>query len=327
MNIDKYTQFISARRRIVLVATGIIMATALAGIFRLRINTDFGVFMPPDSPQLESLRQMDDSFGDSSQLLVLAEIGSDIELEPESEGDVLDRLRPIASELNEVEGVQSAQTPIPDRIANLPPRERQIALEQLKALSGDSALIEYEGIYHALFRLLLAADAHPASIIDEVEAVFGTAGFPILISGEPFLEAKIFDYILRVIVTIPPAAILLMLVVFRLRIGSVRATILSMIPAIVGAAITLGLLGWITGGISIVTAIVPIFIIVLGSADGLHVTSHVTDSIGSGSDNLGAVTITLRAVGSPIIMTTVTTMAGFLSLLVINSQAVDLKRI
>ena len=74
---------------------------------------------------------------------------------------------------------------------------------------------------------------------------------------EPYLQAAVFRYIIRILVTIPPVVIVLMLGVFRLRVGSMRATILSMIPAIVGAALTLGGIAWIQGTISIVSVLVP----------------------------------------------------------------------
>ena len=89
-----------------------------------------------------------------------------------------------------------------------------------------------------------------------------------------------------------------------------------------GGVLTLGGIAWIRGTISIVSVLVPIFVIVLGSADGLHITSHVMDGLGAGASNRDAVRDTLAAVGGPVIMTTLTTMAGFLSLLMINSGAI-----
>jgi len=95
-----------------------------------------------------------------------------------------------------------------------------------------------------------------------------------------------------------------------------------MVPAAFGALLTLGIVAWFRGNVSLVTVLVPVYVIVLGSADGLHVTSHVMDSLEAGARPFEAVRETLEAVGGAIIMTTVTTMAGFLSLLLINSPAI-----
>ncbi|MFW6289045.1 MAG: MMPL family transporter [Spirochaetota bacterium] len=75
--------------------------------------------------------------------------------------------------------------------------------------------------------------------------------------------------------------------------------------------------------IVIVSVLVPIFVIVLGSADGLHITSHVMDNLSAGKTNREAIVTTLRAVGMPVVLTTLTTMAGFLSQLLINSRSIQ----
>lgn len=196
------------------------------------------------------------------------------------------------------------------------------SIEKLEQMSGGALLNEYDGEFWATIRFMLSPDAHPRPIIRDIHAVAKKEGVDYLLSGEPYLEAEVFSYILKILIFLPPIAIALMLAVFRLRIGNFKATMLSMVPAIIGAALTLGTVSWILGSVSILSVLVPIFIIVLGSADGLHVTSHVMDRLAAGSDNREAVRETMTAVGVPIIMTTVTTMAGFLSMLVIDSPAI-----
>ena len=58
----------------------------------------------------------------------------------------------------------------------------------------------------------------------------------------------------------------------------------------------------------------PIFIIVMGAADGLHYTSHFIDNMSRYSDRRQLTVETLDMVGMPIFLTTITTMAGFASL-------------
>ena len=174
-------------------------------------------------------------------------------------------------------------------------------------------------LVHRQLERVVAGSAHrwPASAV-----VRAAAGAIATVTGEPRLAAEAFGYARDIVTRLPPLAPLLILLVFRWRIGSARATLLSLVPAVVAAALTMGGLGWTIGSVSLVTALVPFFVIVLGSADGLHLTSHVLDRLRSGDPRLGAVTETLRAVGAPIATTTATTMAGFLSLTVIDSAAI-----
>ncbi len=313
MTIESYTRFLSKYGRYVLILTAAAMLFALAGIFRLKIDTDFDIFMPPDSSRFRALQRMSESFGDAGQLLALAEIGAG--------GDLSDLPR-VARALEGIEGVHAAESPVPAGIVEMNAERRAVVLERMERISGGAALVEVDGTTYGVFRLRLTADADLKRVIAEARRVFESAGLVVTFSGEPYLEAEIFSYVLRIILTIPPIAVLLMLVVFRIRIGNVRATVLSLVPAVVGAAITLGSIGWIQGSVSVVSILVPIFVIVLGSADGLHVTSHIIDNLNEGADNRDAVSTTLKAVGVPIIMTTVTTMAGFLSLTIINSRAI-----
>lgn len=281
----------------------------------MTIQTEFTVFMPKQSEYLDSIRAMETEFGDSSQLIVLAEFPDGV--------DPYRSLLLMTKQIGSIAGVVSAIGPIPAQYEELDDSDLVSAIERLGTLTDAPILHRQADSLYANIRVLLSEEANARSVLDEIDRFAAEMGYPIYISGEPYLEAKIYDYILRIIVALPPAAIILMLGVFRLRIGSTKATIISMAPAIVGAAATLGALGWIQGSVSIVSVLVPIFIIVLGSADGLHVTRHMLDQLRAGKPTFPAIRDTLRAVGMPIVMTTLTTMAGFLSLLLVRSEAIQ----
>ncbi|HPJ24466.1 MAG TPA: MMPL family transporter, partial [Bacillota bacterium] len=110
--------------------------------------------------------------------------------------------------------------------------------------------------------------------------------------------------------------------VFRWQIGAFKPTILSVLPAAIGSIWTFGIIGFLGNEISILTAVVPIFIIVIGSADGLHFTSHFQEALMEGLNRREAMTRTLKVVGIPMIITTLTSMAGFLSLLSIDTSSI-----
>lgn len=103
--------------------------------------------------------------------------------------------------------------------------------------------------------------------------------------------------------------------------GSIKATFLSILPAGLGALWTMGVMGWSGRQISVVTILAPIFTIVMGSADGLHFMSHFLNRVEEGETGKPAVQKTLNAVGVPMIMTIVTTIGGFLSLMTTGNSA------
>jgi len=69
------------------------------------------------------------------------------------------------------------------------------------------------------------------------------------------------------------------------------------------------------------TVLAPIFTIVMGSADGLHFVSHFLDHLDEEKNRKEALIKTLERVGLPMILTTITTIGGFMASLSISSTA------
>jgi len=159
--------------------------------------------------------------------------------------------------------------------------------------------------------------------INGIEGYLDEHGLTYYATGDVYLQETILDYIWRILLFVPPLALLLILAVFRFQMGSARATALSVLPAGIGALWTLGLVGWLGNEVSVVTVLAPIFTIVIGSADGLHFVSHVQDEEGAGKGRTESIVQTLKMVGVPMVITTVTSMAGFLSLMVMNNVAIQ----
>ncbi len=314
MKFEKFGKFLENRSRPVLACVALLMLASIVGIARIDIDTRFDLFAPANSSYGQTDLMMAEAFGDARQLILL--IPGD-----GSAGDHR-RVAEVSRLLSNVPGVARAIGPIPEGMSGASDEEIFRAIETLPGTGGFSPVIRREELTWILIRVQLEGDADAKVSLREIRAVLEIETPGAVISGEPYLENSVYDYILKILIFLPPAAIILMLGIFRLRIGSMRATMLSMVPAAIGAALTLGALSWIMGTVSVMSVLVPIFVIVLGSADGLHVTSHVMDQLGEGLSNREAIINTLEAVGVPIILTTLTTMAGFLSLLVIGSPAI-----
>ena len=315
MKLEHYGAFLETRSKPIMAAVAVLMLGAIGGIATVDIDTRFDLFAPMSSRYARGDVLMRAAFGESSQLIVLL---------PGVEGvHEIRRVTAIAGDISNLKGVSSAIGPIPPGMHEASDGEVAGYVSNYPATGGFSPVVMRDDGSWYLLRIQLEDDADLRKTIRGIKGVMDAEAPGAVISGEPYLETQVFDYILQILLFLPPAAIVLMLGVFRLRIGSFRATMLSMVPTIIGAVLTLGILCWVKGTISVMSVLVPIFVIVLGSADGLHVTSHVMDQLGAGHSNREAILDTLDAVGVPIILTSLTTMAGFLSLLVIGSPAIQ----
>lgn len=152
----------------------------------------------------------------------------------------------------------------------------------------------------------VAAAVQATPLPDALEVTF---------AGNPVVFASVIDTLGWFLLAIPPAVVLLLLLVFAANIGSRKLAVLAIVPALMGSVWTFGLIFGLGYPVDIVTVIVPIWIIVMGSADGLHFVTHLQEAAARTSDRKEQTRSALREVGLPMILTTLSTAAGFLSFL------------
>ena len=90
-----------------------------------------------------------------------------------------------------------------------------------------------------------------------------------------------------------------------MNINDMRLAWFSIIPALIGSWWTFGIIFGAGLQIDAVTIIVPIFVIVMGSADGLHFVMHFQEEVSRTEDKMERVHSTLQQIGIPLILTTI----------------------
>lgn len=319
---QRFINAIKKYRKIFLIVFVGLNIVAFIGLFRIRIDTDFSIFMPSNSKALEEYEEMSKKFGSSEQLIFLLKSDeTDVE-------KVLNDFFRIQKKIEETEGVNFLNGPIPPAVptgltispvTGITDDNYEKILEYTKKMRSLKAFYKEEDAYYGLYTVMPDPDKIEETS-DEVLCIFEQSGLEFYKTGDTYLQTSIFDYILKIIFFIPPIAIILILCVFRWQIGNFKGTFLSIFPAGIGALWTMGLLGWTSLDLSVITVLTPIFTIVMGSADGLHFISHIQDEVKKRIVVDVALSKTLQKVGWPMILTTLTTIAGFMSLLVIQSE-------
>ena len=132
--------------------------------------------------------------------------------------------------------------------------------------------------------------------------------------GGPPMLATMYDIVRRDLWVLGVAPIvlvgLILLIVFR----SVRGALLPLAAVLSTGAITFG--GMVASGhqVNLVTTMLPCLMMVIGVADVIHVMVQHRETLADGLDGRDAVVETLRRVGLPVLLTSVTTAVGFGSL-------------
>lgn len=317
---NKYTDIIFKYKKLLLAFLIGYTLFSIAGVFQLKLDTDFALFSTDDSVYESRLEDLEETFGKLNQLIVIVD-------HDEFDSNTILELKNIQSELASVDKVVTVQgtapemiplNGVPTPIENVP---SSALLTYYETFGEFSPLKIEEDGYYSVFTILIE-DGFNVKDINKVEDILEDSDFKTYISGDTYNQTKIIDYIFKILLLLPPLALIVILLVFRWQMGALKPTLLSIVPAGLGSVWTLGMVGWLGNEVSIMTAVVPIFIIVIGSADGLHFMSHYQDSKKEGKDNKTSLNETLKIVGIPMIVTTLTSMAGFLSLLSMQTESI-----
>ncbi len=316
----KYIDFVLTYRPVLIVVVILMTLFAITGIFQLKLNTDFSLFTTENSPYEEKLTEIQSIFGETNETFVV--IASD-----HFTTSMIQELVNIQQDIQSTDEVTNITGGFPETIVfeghvvSLTTLTAEQLTQYYSSLGEFSPYVEKDGIHYFIFNVFASADFSRTQIKD-IETTLDDTGFDYYMSGDTYNQSKIVDFILQILFILPPLAIIIMLLIFKWQMKAIKATIFSVLPAIIGSIWTLGLIGWLGNEVSILTAIVPIFIIVIGSADGLHFMSHYQVSKLAGKDTSKALVETLKIVGVPMIMTTLTSIAGFMTLLSMNTNSV-----
>lgn len=303
---------------IILVAS--LNIVALVSLFRFELDTDFLNFFTSGNPRAEEFDRLKEKYETGEAISVLIEQDNSL-LDKEN----LQKVFRLQEEIEELDGVSQMESFIPSEI----PVGSHIFQVDEKFIDRHSDILEdYIEENRSLTGQFLSADNSKTVLIANLEfnavagevvkslkgIIHGEESWTLSLAGDEIIKETLWDYFIRIILILPPSAIFLVLLVFYLILKSRKFTILAMIPAGLGALWTIGTIFWSGQELNLLTIISPIFIIVMGAADGLHYTSHFIDNMSRYSDRRQLTEETLDMVGMPIFLTTITTMAGFASL-------------
>lgn len=316
----KMASFLQQKKAWLLPLFLIMNIIALVGLFQININPDMEIFMPEQSVSRDVYNRSGELFG-SNQQLILAINGGAVKSLDQISVDQWGIFSKVTQFLTSNQNITSFTGPINPDLNKLKNNNRSPMLQGQQALQMNETLRLRDSSVWALYSIFPATD-FGGEDMKKVESFLSDEGVDYALTGNLFFQKKINDYISIVLKFLPFAAFLLILGVFRFQMGTFKKAFLSLLPAGVGALWTFGLIGWIGHEVSIITAIAPVFTVVIGSAAGLHFISHYSEFLKT-MDPVAAVAKTIEMIGIPMIITTITSVGGFLSLLLMQASGIS----
>ena len=153
------------------------------------------------------------------------------------------------------------------------------------------------------------------TMIEEKQA----AGFPeeFHVAGRGPMEATYAEDVRQDVAAFTPLVFAIVIGTLYVTYRSLRGVVLPLAVVVVSVLWTLGLMATVGVPMDFVTTMMPVVLMAVGVADGIHILSRYYDEIRthphlSGSE---AVVVAMEEMWRPVVLTSLTTAAGFLSFL------------
>ncbi len=325
----KFAEFIIKFPKTIIVIT--IAITLILGYFMkdLKINSDILSYLPQDDPVVVLFNEVGDKFGGNSLAMIALENKDIFNFE------TLTRIRKLTKEFEKVENVSHVMSmtnildikktewglEIGKLIDQYEVPESKNELEKLKSytLSRDM----YSGN-------LVSSDGRVSAIICRVkEGVDKTTvgkqlkritreikgKEKIYYAGIPFQMSSIDEIIVKDVKKLVPLVIILVIITLYFSFKSFRGVVLPLSTVLFSTIWALGLMSLSGISVSLVTNAIPILLIAIGSAYGIHMMTKYYEDVHDEKSKKDRIKDALKEVGVPIILTGITTAIGFLSFL------------
>ena len=145
-------------------------------------------------------------------------------------------------------------------------------------------------------------------------------GLDIRVSGMPYIRTLNAQNIVDEIGIFVVSAILLTSFIFFLFFRSFRATFISMFVVIIGVMWAFGILGWMGYEITILTALIPPLIIVIGIPNCIFLINKYQQEVAKHGNKVKSLQRVIMKIGNATLMTNLTTASGFATFILTDSK-------
>ncbi|MFW6389106.1 MAG: efflux RND transporter permease subunit [Marinilabiliaceae bacterium] len=151
----------------------------------------------------------------------------------------------------------------------------------------------------------------------EVAESYETGNMKVYVAGRPIVEGTMALLAPADMKRMVPIVLLIIILTLYLMLRSVKGTVLTMSVVLFSVVWAFGVMAWMGIPIYAVTTLMPVMLIAIGVADGIHMFSHLQLFMQKhpSAGRREALKDMIRGMWKPVVMTSVTTSVGFISLL------------
>ncbi|WP_417557515.1 efflux RND transporter permease subunit [Mesoflavibacter zeaxanthinifaciens] len=154
---------------------------------------------------------------------------------------------------------------------------------------------------------------------ENIKAFEATNNMQVRVSGMPYIRTLNAQNIVDEINLFVIAALVVTSLIFFLFFRSFRATLISLVVVCIGVMWTLGFLGMLKYEITVLTALIPPLIIVIGIPNCIFLINKYQHEVKSHGNKVKSLQRVITKVGNATLMTNVTTASGFATFILTES--------
>ncbi len=327
-----------------LVLTAIVIVTVLLFMQmkeNTRMETDLDEYMPQSHPAFVYSNQAEEWFGINDGIIVAIENKNGI-----YNAATLDTIKQLTRRLQQMDEIEKADVTSLYTADNIVGTEEGMDVRAFYKLIPESASaldrlrqnVKSNEMTHGR---LVSHDETVAVIIAEIQddvftqafyeeildltARSEAAGINIHVAGRPIVEGTMALLGPADMKKMVPIVILVILLVLFITLRSIKSTLLTLAVVFISTIWAFGLMAALDIPIYAVSTMIPVMLIAIGVADGIHLYSHLQLYLRQhpGASKREAASDMIHHMWKPVAITSVTTAVGFISLL--TSQVYPIK--
>ena len=327
------------RPGIIVAAILIITAFFALQIPELEINNNIKIFIPDDNPSRVAYENLKDTFGSQEQVDIAVTSDAETILTADSLATIREMTGRLES-LSTVESVRSITngdfiegTAEGMRSASLL-EEGEITDEKIRQLRRrilswpepyENSIISRDfGSTQILVTLVKGTETADREQFyrnaQNIIADYENTGLDFYMAGDPVITVLLKEYMLGDLLYLIPMVTLVVLLALFLSFRNLGGVVLPIITVLISTVWALGVMSLLDIYFSMISTVIPVLLIAVGSAYVIHIFNHYYDSVRAQDDDLSTeghreiVFTTIRKIGAPVAMSALTTAAGFASI-------------
>jgi len=292
----------------------------------LEIDNSVDDMLPSAHPAKELYDEVSETFGGTDTIIV-AYRNKDIFSQ-----EVLSRIDELTKKFGRVEGVGDVKSianakklegsGVSLHVSNLIP-ESGVTSEQISEIEDYvkntqtlwGTVISSDGNY-AGFQVELSEDASDSVVYDDLNDIIEGEENPenFYMAGGPAVNAEMTSSMKRDIVTLVPIVVGVLAVILYLTLRTAGGVYIPLSVVLLSTIWTLGLMALTGTEMSMISTTLPVMLIAIGVADAIHILNDYYHKLEEGKKLGQAIDTVIKHIGTAIVLTSVTTAVGFLSL-------------